>query len=206
MNNLRLTIAVLIKECVLKKPVELDDRHRGPLEGTWAHPASYDAGEVDIARTKSTIQLGTVLDNTGASMPMEEHRMAAAERAYFFDVRALRDSNTSRALRFERYNTRILPAMLFSLECMAPAPVILQKLHSYEGGLLRKVAKLKQDAAETVERFMRRSARKARELYITGGFLTVEERVFSTFSARSRPRSRRTRRRSCRGSMMRCMF
>ena len=86
--------------------------------------------------------------------------------------------------RFARYSELISPILSFGCEGWALSWSVMSDLHTFEGGLLRRIAQFRKPPTITLRKHLQASAKRARTFFMTGGHKKIEEIVLkNTYSS-----------------------
>ena len=155
---------------------------------SWTEPFTLDCGGngdddqdiVTIPPVSNTVQLGVWLEQDGSTKPSVAWRKQKAMNAYFSEPE-FRRKNLSMSQRFARYSELISPILSFGCEGWALSWSVMSDLHTFEGGLLRRIAQFRKPPTITLRKHLQASAKRARTFFMTGGHKKIEEIVLKKY-------------------------
>ena len=146
-----------------------------PPEGFGDPPRS---GRMVAPKVSSSVQLGVCISETGCTKAAIDHRISKAIKLFWSEP-AFRCTTLPRNERLRRFSECVVPCLLFGCDGWFVSKCVLQRLWQFEGGLLRRTARIPRRPGEEWIDYMRRATRSARQLYIQNGHNSVVELILT---------------------------
>jgi len=146
------------------------------------NPETLADTELEIPVLEDTVQLGVKLNCRGETKSALEHRMGMATKA-FFSCRAIHNKHFSRNERLDHYSEVVPATLLYGCEGWTAIQTTLTAVHQFEGGMLRRICRIRKAPTMSWSRYFATAARTARKIYLRKGKMLAEEqwldRIFS---------------------------
>jgi hypothetical protein len=121
--------------------------------------------------------LGSIISNTGSSMPAVRHRLAKATACFWKYHAGLCARELGLAVRFKEFSKRVQATALYAASAWTWSRSLYNELYRWENALLRRIARVRRKPEENFVKHVERATRTARKLFHGNDNLSTATRV-----------------------------
>ena len=124
--------------------------------------------------------LGSIISNTGSTMPAVRHRLAKATACFWKFHEPLCARELDLASRYREFCKRVQATAPYASGAWTWTRSLYNELYRWENALLRRMAQISRKPDEAFVKHIERATRAARKLFHGGGNLSVATQVLDS--------------------------